>query len=294
MGPEMTEWLARTVHNDIIQIAEDAGVEVSLHAAIVGRPDLPSISVNPHRITVAASLYKAVVMVAYCRMVDEGHIDPRERVIIHPGEKRGGRTGVSICLDEVEMSLRDIVRSMMTVSDDVAGRHLLQKVGLNAVNSTAAALGLRSTEVTANPDRPVGRHGGRAVTSSNDRLQEQLDPMLLSRTTAADMVTLVDSIWTNTAASTQQCAFMREVLAQQVFRHRIASGFNYPGVTISAKTGSLAYYRHEAAVVEHAGELPIAIAVLTSSARRETALPASDLAVGKFAFMIVTYLRQTL
>ena len=290
----MTECLTEGIQSDIDQIAEDAGVEVSLHAAIVGRPDLPSLSVDPHRLTVAASLYKAVVMAAYCRTVDHGAIDPRERVIIHPDAEKGGRTGVSICLDEVEMSVRDIVRSMMTVSDDVAGKLLLQRIGLNAVNSTAEALGLRSTEITANPDRPIGSHGGSAFINSNDRLQDQLDPMLLSRTTAADMVTLVDNIWTNRAASEEQCSFMRDVLAQQVFRHRIASGFNYPGVTISAKTGSLAYYRHEAAVVEHAGELPIAIAVLTSSARREAALPASDLAVGKFAFAVVTHLRQTL
>ncbi|WP_394253566.1 serine hydrolase [Arthrobacter pityocampae] len=290
----MTEYITRNVYDDISFIAEDAGVEVSLHAAVVGRPDLPALSVNPHRITVAASLYKAVVMVAYCRMVDQGTIDPRERLTIRPGDQDGGRTGLSICLDPIELSIRDAVRSMMTVSDDVAGKYVLGRVGLEAVSRTTGMLGLPNTEVMESTDWAMSHQGRRALGTSNDQLQDQIDPMLMSRTTAADMVTLMDRIWTNKAASASQCTFMRDVLAQQVFRHRIASGFNYPGVKISAKTGSLAYYRHETAVVEHPAELPIAITVLTSSARRESALPASDLAVGKFAFASVTHLRQTL
>ncbi|WP_368844220.1 serine hydrolase [Kocuria sp. CPCC 204721] len=117
---------------------------------------------------------------------------------------------------------------------------------------------------------------------------------MVSSTTTSDLVDVLSFIWEDHAATPSQCSFMRHVLGQQAWGHRFAEVFTYPSVQIAAKTGSLTAFSHEAGVISHPDEPPIAVAVLTQSARRERTIPLSNTVVGQIARHCVRSYRQVL
>lgn len=112
-----------------------------------------------------------------------------------------------------------------------------------------------------------------------------------SATSAADMCELLAGLW---EASDAAHEVVRDAMRHQAWRHRIGSGFPHDDVAIAGKTGTLGRLRHEVAVVEYPNEVPIAIAVLTSSARAEIHQPAVDIAIGELARLAVRSLRLQL
>lgn len=280
-----------------------AGVRGWLHAVPVDEASGREVSVDADEVVVMASVYKLPLLVAMCRAVDDGALDPATPVRLLPRERTPGATGIAAMTDPVEMSWRDLARSMITVSDNAAGDAILQAVGLDQVRSTLAALSLRHTQVSG------GTHdtyqtltqdtGARDVVEAMHQLADNdhvaalraFDPLLSSATTAREMTRLLVAVWTDSAASPEQCRFMREVLGQQIWPHRLASGFPYPGVRIAGKTGTLGALRHEVGVVSHKNETPVAVAVFTKAARADRNLPRADAAIGASARTAVTALR---
>jgi beta-lactamase class A len=240
---------------------------------------------------VMSSVFKLPVLVAFCRAVDAGDVDPGTALTVTPNKRTVGPTGLSILLDPVTMSLRDLVSSMITVSDNAAADAVLELLGFPRVAATLAALGLSHTRVD------------RSAASMFDELREELgvadrpvsprayDPVLSSSTTARDMTALLGALWRDTAASPQQCAFARRLLGQRIMRTRLAAGFPFDDVRTSGKTGTLGALRHEVGVVEYPDEPPVAIAVFTHAARVDQNLPSAEAVIGEAAHLAVTALR---
>jgi len=86
---------------------------------------------------------------------------------------------------------------------------------------------------------------------------------------------------------------VRSSMRLQAWRHRVGSGFPHDDVAVHGKTGTLGRLRHEAAVVEFPGEHPVAVAVLTKSARPEIHQPRVDATIGEIARVAVTALRRS-
>ncbi|MEU6873361.1 serine hydrolase [Streptomyces sp. NPDC046751] len=118
-----------------------------------------------------------------------------------------------------------------------------------------------------------------------------LDPLQGTRTAPRDMVNLLRLIWTDQAGPTAACERVRAVMAQQLTRHGIASGFRSP-VWVAAKSGSLVgVVRNEIGVISHPDGRRYAPAVFTRS------LPGSDDfaisgAIGTATALAATALRE--
>lgn len=281
----------------------EVGVTGWVHARRIGVDAADDIDLDADEPVVMASVYKLPLLVAFCRAIDDGVTDPRVMVTLDPADRTPGATGISAMSDPVTASWRDLARSMIVVSDNAAGDALLDEVGLDRVRSTLDALGLAATRIeggTRDVYRALTADTGAAdlaaamdLLADNGRIVRSrvLDPLLASSTTARDMTGLLAAIWTDVAASPAQCTFMRTVLAQQIWPHRISSGFPYPGVLVAGKTGTLGPLRHEVGVVHHANEHPIAVAVLTRAARADPNQPRVDAAIGAAAAAAVHRLR---
>ncbi len=104
---------------------------------------------------------------------------------------------------------------------------------------------------------------------------------------------MLRAIWTDKAASAHSCEMMRTFLRQQIWPHRIRSGFPFADIVVAGKTGTIGPVRNEAAVVEiPGGEEPVAVSVFTRAARSDLSLPIVDAAIGRAAFFLaVTELR---
>jgi beta-lactamase class A len=253
-----------------------------------------------------ASVYKLPLSVVWADLADRGVVDPRAVLELDPRRRTPGPTGVSILQDPLRVSARDLVRLMLTLSDNAAADSILELVGLDRLNQFVRSLGLDSTHV---------RHGTRGSQQQlqldtgtrtfpasllalaalhRDVLTAEYDPAVASHTSARDMTRLIGLLWTRTVARGDAGRLVRQAMAQQVWRTRLASGFPHDDVTVAGKTGTLGVLRHEVGVVTFPGEHPVAVAVFTRSVRAESRLPAVDQAIGEAARLAVSQLRRPL
>ncbi|GGP87081.1 serine hydrolase [Streptosporangium pseudovulgare] len=246
---------------------------------------------------VTASMFKVALLVEFFRQADRGLLDPAERVTVMADRHTPGATGVSAMSDDVTMSLRDLAYLMMAVSDNTAADTLMDRVGLSAVNTMLAGLGLTGTRV---------EHDCRGLFASivEDSGQEEmptdpavlarlraLDPARTNRSTPRETTRLLGMIWRDEAASPRSCAAMRRLLGLQVWPHRLAAGFPYDDVAVSGKTGTLPTIRNEAGVVEYPDGGRYAVAVFTRSYGTAHNQPRADAVIGAAARAAVERLR---
>ncbi|MGV9817270.1 serine hydrolase [Nocardia xishanensis] len=294
-----------TAEDRIRAVFADAGCSGWLHAR---RCDgsATEISVGGDERVVLASVYKLPLFVAFCRDVDAGRIDPATRLTVTPSDCTPGPTGIAAMRDPVTMSLRDLATSMMTVSDNAAADVLLGETGLGAVEGLVDDLGLTHTRIvggTADLHRSLVRDTDThttaeafAVLAENDDAWSvsAYDPSYTSATTPEEMTRLLRALWSGTVLSAEQTEFVRSVMRQQVWPHRVAAGFPHRSVSTAGKTGTIGVIRNEVAVVEFPGEYPVAVAIFTRAARADPHLPVVDAAIAETARIAVTELRLPL
>ncbi|MFI9536621.1 serine hydrolase [Nocardia fusca] len=294
-----------TTAERIRAVFADAGCTGRLHARRCDGSDA-QVSIEGTERVVTASVYKLPLLLAYCRAVDAGRLDPLARLTLTPSECTPGPTGISALHDPVTMSRRDLATSMMTVSDNAAADLLLGEIGLAAIHELLESLGLELTRLvggTADIQRSLVRdtdtHGtAEAFTALADNDEawtvSAYDPAYTSATTPEEMTRLLAALWRGEVLSGEQTDFARAVMRRQVWPHRIAAGFPHRGVAVAGKTGTIGIIRNEVAVVEFPGEHPVAVAVFTRAARADPALPAVDAAIAEAARIAVTELRRAL
>ncbi|GAA0462036.1 serine hydrolase [Streptomyces olivaceiscleroticus] len=290
--------MARTIR----EMFADAGVRGWLHVAELHRPEA-RVTVDPDEPVPMGSVYKVPLMVAFCRLADAGELDPALRVTLEPSHRVAGPTGISILQDAVSMSLRDLVVLMMTISDNTAADAVLRAVGSTVVDGVCRELGLPDTRILGGVAgtwaQLVTETGTESLAAAMERITSNdatvpagvYDPVSKASTTPSDMARLLRAIWTGAAASAERCAFMRDVMGRQPWRHRLASGFPYDDVTVSGKTGTFGSMRHEAGVVELADGSAYTAVVFTQAARADSTLPRADAVIGAAARTAVEELR---
>ncbi|MFJ5924589.1 serine hydrolase [Kitasatospora sp. NPDC092948] len=270
--------------SEIREIFEQAGCEGALCVREVDGDG--EVAVDADRAMVSASVFKVQIALEAETAFLDGRLDGRERVTLGAAERTVGPVGLSLFEDEAVLSLRDLVVLMLTISDNPATDVLLGRVGVDAVNATAARLGLSGSAVESDLRAMLDSIGvdlGRAdwadlqswaagapadeVARADGQLPtvRAMDPARATRTTPRDMAALLRLIWTDRAAPAAACARVRAVMANQLTRHRIGSGFR-PPVRVAAKSGSLlGVVRNEIGVVSFPDGRQYAAAVFTRS-----------------------------
>lgn len=120
---------------------------------LLGRPrgptldDFEALAIHgADRPYASASVVKLVVLYALYRTHD-GDLDALdERSTIAP-ENRVGGAGLLHLLDGPELSLRDLARAMVAVSDNAATNELVDRVGMDAVDDVVVDLGLEHSRL---------------------------------------------------------------------------------------------------------------------------------------------------
>lgn len=303
VGPgELPAHVRDRIDRNVAEILADAGCSGWLHATTIGSPQI-SYSYDADAPVVLASVYKLAVLISLCRSADRGEIDLTSPVTVDPTRWAQGPTGLATLRDPITLSRRDLATSMMTLSDNVAADVLLDEIGLDRVREDLIGLGATSTRIVggvAELHERLQRETGTSTVAEafaaladpdSDTTVSAYDAAYTSSSTPRDCSTVLTAVWTDRAASAEMCAFIRDTMRRQVFTSRLASGFPFRRVTVAGKTGTLVAIRNEVGVVEFPGELPVAVAVFTRSARSELALPQVDRAIGELARTVVTELR---
>ncbi len=245
------------------------------------------VAIGADEPVVSASVFKVCVALEAENQFAEGRLDPRETVLLPAAARTQGPTGFSLFEDDVTVTLRDLVTAMMTISDNAATDALLHRVGIVSVNAASATLGLSATVVTSDLATMIDsialdsgfddwssmttwlshRHAGAEITEVVRRMlaATALTPGVATRTTARDMARLLGLIWSDRAGPPSACLRVRQLMAQQLTRHRLATGFPSPA-RVAAKSGSLVgVVRNEVGVVTFPDGTAYAIAVFTQA-----------------------------
>jgi beta-lactamase class A len=252
---------------------------------------------------VLASVFKIVVAVAYARAVDAGELDPAERTTITARYRIGG-IGTAGCADDVSMSWRDVALNMLVMSDNAATDVLYHRLGQAAIDRVIADLGLRETRligccedlfasIFADFGMAPGGYVDEVVAEAEpDRIWQLavLDPRVTNASTPRDLVRLLDAIWTDRAASPEGCRTVRDIMARQIWPHRLSSGFP-DGVAVAAKTGTLPAVRNECGVVTYPDGRQYAVAVFTRAHTLADRQPLVDASIGTAGRLAVEHLR---
>ncbi|RSN21205.1 serine hydrolase [Amycolatopsis sp. WAC 04169] len=292
-----------TISDEIEAVFAKAGARGFVHAREIGVPDGPEVDVGADDPVVLASVFKIPVAVAFAREVAAGRIDETERTRVTARYRIGG-IGTAGCADDVEMSWRDLAHFMLTMSDNAATDVVYHRVGQEAVDRVLADLGLARTrligccedlfasviaDLGAKPDDDLEAVFDAAAEEQMWKLAV-LDPERTTSSTPREITALLDAIWTDRAGDPAACERVRTIMAQQIWPHRISSGFP-ADVAIAAKTGTLPAVRNEAGVVTHVDGRRYAVAVFTRAGSLADRLPAVDSAIGEAARLAVDHLR---
>jgi beta-lactamase class A len=286
---------------DLRRIFDEAAATAAMHVR-----DLDTgaeLGLDADELVVTASVFKLSVLVELCRQASAGQLSLTERVRVPAGERCMGPTGLSVMLDDAELSLRDLAYLMISVSDNTATDVVLGRVRVEAVNATIRSLGLERTVLVGDCALLLGTlledlGSPPALTRWTD-----LDPDLLAtartmtatetnRTTPREITELLRLVWTDRAGPADACAEVRRILGLQVWPHRLSSGFG-DGIRVSGKTGTLPGLRNEVGVVEYPDGGRYAVAVFTRARSYTEHQPAIDASIGSAARAAVEHLRAS-
>lgn len=297
---------AQTTEQRIAEALEAAEVTGQVHAIDIDSGAEFGVGADDRVVT--ASIFKVPVLVELCRRAVEQD-EPLTKAITIPGDYRrtDGGTGLSCMLDDVTLSLRDLAYLMMSVSDNRATDILIDQLGIEAVNETSRRFGLKDTVLVsdcAGLFQQISEDLGEdfvdemLVSPGEDimrrlKAMRAIDPEVTSRSTPREITSLFGALWRDEVIPPAACAEARRILGLQAWVHRLTTGFPDPRVRVSAKTGTIAFVRNEAGVVEYPDGGRYAVAVFLRTRGPEERNARADTAIGTIARIAVEHVRGT-
>lgn len=240
-----------------LSAAPGATVAVSFRDLETGE----SVDIAADTVFHAASTMKVPVMIEVLRRAQAGAFTLDQQVLLI-NQFASIADGSAFSLDIAEdgdsvmygrigqrVTIRELLRRMITRSSNLATNQLIELVGATNVTKTARDLGARRLAVL------------RGVED-----QKAFDRGMINTTTSADLATLLEGIEKGIVLSPSSSAEMRDILLAQEFNEKIPAGLP-PGTRVAHKTGEITAVSHDAAVVYPPGRKPYVLVVLTKGIR---------------------------
>ena len=192
---------------------------------------------------ISASTIKIPIMVEIYRQIDRGNLALEDMFTLTAEDICPG-SGVLLQLHPgLDLTLRDIVYLMMSISDNTATNMLIDLAGMENVNETIASLGM--------PNCALGRKM-RGVPAKDGSPENWATPN--------DFRGCIDAILNGTAASRESCDNMIEMLTLQQNTRRIGRYFPEDTLPWGSKTGTVGTVSHDAGFVRGKdGDMVIAV-----------------------------------
>lgn len=219
----------------IEELTQPYGSSVSV--CIIDASNENYCQVNSDKAFVSASMIKLAVLCEYMHAVDNGQLDPADRVSLKNMKVVGG-TGLIQTERHASYSYDELCRYMIMYSDNTATNVLINKLGQDAINERVQALGCKNTSLN------------RQLMALNTNTENWIS--------ARDAATILYKFKNGTAASSTICAKALEYLSKQTDNEGMAEGIS--SGAFAHKTGSLRSMRHDGGIV--LGKHPYVIVAL--------------------------------
>ena len=184
----------------------------------------------------AASLIKVPLAIAAYRAAAAGTLDLEEAVPVPTiaADDEAEFDNLGLAPAGTRFTWRKIIDRMLTESDNAATNALVDRLGLDAIESLVSELGLAHTALRRRMLDQDARDAGRE-----------------NHTTAAEMATLLGALRRGALVGPEATGELMALLGQQRSREKLACGLP-PGASFAHKTGELTGFRHDAGIVGQA------------------------------------------
>jgi beta-lactamase class A len=198
-----------------------------------------------------ASLIKFPVMVEAYRQAAEQKIDLAKMVTLEKSDQVPGSGILTQLTPGLALSVRDLIRLMIGLSDNTATNMVLDEIGIGSTAATMERMGYPNTKIHSKSFR-------RDTSVFPDRSKQ----FGLGSTTASEMVRLFEALYKKELVSPEACASMTEHLLACDDKDKFPR-FLPSGTKVAFKTGSVDEARTAAGII-FSKSGPIALCVLSN------------------------------
>ena len=250
-----------TLQRSLEAIAAGHHGKVAFYAAKVdGTGQGAKVGLHPDEPVQTASVIKLALLYHAMTEVRAGRAHWEEPITLKPGEAVGGSGILHFFDTPLRVTLKDVLTMMVIVSDNTATNLVIDRFGIEPVNTQMEALGLDNTHLYKKVFKPAEGH-----------LPPDQPRFGLGKTTAREMATLMADIGlcrlrSETAPGgaaklrllpmddedRKVCAVTLDMLKNQFYRDtvpRYLESVDTHGPAIASKTGSLDAVRNDVALV---------------------------------------------
>lgn len=238
-----------------IRAVTDPHPEDSIAVAIRDPETGTVLSLHGDQLMHAASTMKTPVMIEVFRRAERGDFSLDDPLLVK-NEFRSIVDGSLYSIEDdsddaiyerlgEEMTIRDLVYQMITVSSNLATNLLIDFVSADSVQATSVRLGTERMRVLRGVEDIKAYRQGLSNSATANDLAIHLLALLEGRT-----------------VSPEADAAMREILLDQQFNEMIPAGLP-EGTRVAHKTGSITEIHHDAAIVYPEGRAPYVLVILT-------------------------------
>jgi beta-lactamase class A len=136
-----------TLYNELVK--ETKGFEKMLGVAVKHLGTGEEVSFNGEELFPTASVFKVPVIVELYRQAEAGGLNLDSKMVLKDSLKVPGSGILKELSEGLEVTVRDLSRLMMILSDNTATDMIVERVGKENVNATMRRLGLNKTLVVA-------------------------------------------------------------------------------------------------------------------------------------------------
>jgi len=184
----------------------------------------------------AASVIKLPIMMDVYKRVDAGEMSLSDLLDMKDFKKVGGCGAISSIDEDISLSLKSLIRLMITISDNTATNVLIRHVGVERLKQSFVEMGMEKTQV------------GRELYD-----MEAAGRGMNNYIVPKEIGGLLEALYNGTFVSKAASDEMIDILKAQQICHKIPDSLP-PGVAVANKTGEVGGVTHDAGIVY--GERP--------------------------------------
>ncbi|MCX6648024.1 MAG: class A beta-lactamase-related serine hydrolase [Candidatus Bathyarchaeota archaeon] len=252
-----------TLYNEIAK--EMKGFEKVLGVSVKHLGTGEEVSINGEERFPTASVFKVPVIVELYRQAEAGGLSFDSKMVLKDSLKVPGSGILKELSEGLEVTVRDLSRLMMILSDNTATDMIVERVGKENVNATMQRFGLKNTVVLADcRDMLFDLVGGnslpdgektldlylRLAKAGTDKGSWSLGTERNDVTTPLEMNRLLEFIVDGKAAGRASCDSILATMEKcQTGEHRVPKYLPAEKVKMQRKTGSLPGIRNDVGVI---------------------------------------------
>jgi beta-lactamase class A len=222
-------------------------------------------SFNGDELFPTASVFKVPVIVELYRQAEAGRLSLDDKIVLKEAEKVPGSGILKELSEGLEITIKDLSRLMMILSDNTATDLIVELVGKDNVNTTMRRLGLNKTVVVADcRDMLFDLVGANDLPEEEKTLSQYLQLAKAGAnkgswslgtdrndvTTPLEMNKLLGLIVEGNAAKRAGCdAILATMEKCQTGEHRVPKYLPTEKVKMNRKTGSLPGIRNDVGII---------------------------------------------